>query len=142
MTIMMTKYTKAALFMLMLAVLGVNGCSSGKSPTEVYKAFFVASQTGDLSGVKGTISKGSWAQLEIAAKEQGKTPDQLLKDQKVAAGELIPELRNERIQGETATLETRRAGLNTWLTVPFVREGGEWKIALDKNAQDLEAKPQ
>jgi hypothetical protein len=43
------------------------------------------------------------------------------------------EERNVKITGDTATMEVRgsKGGTDDWSTLPFVKEDGEWKVALD-----------
>jgi hypothetical protein len=52
----------------------------------------------------------------------------------------MPETRNEKIEGDTATLEVKNAATNDWDKTPFVKEDGKWKLALDKLIDDLEQK--
>ena len=51
--------------------------------------------------------------------------------------EKMPETRNEKIDGETATLEVKNEKTDKWDTLPFVKENSEWKIALDKFVEDM-----
>jgi len=72
------------------------------------------------------------------AKEQNKTTDEMLKEvDKDDKSEKMPETRNEKITGDTATLEVKNDKTNRWDALPFVKENGEWKIALDKFLEDM-----
>ncbi len=51
--------------------------------------------------------------------------------------EKLPETRNEKITGDTATLEVKNDKTGKWDTLPFVKENGEWKIALDKFLENM-----
>jgi hypothetical protein len=42
----------------------------------------------------------------------------------------VPDINNEKITGDTATVDLK-GDANT-LTMPMVKEGGEWKLAIDK----------
>ena len=66
---------------------------------------------------------------ENASRGSQKLIDETIKNQigKTSA----PETRNEKIEGENATLEYKNAATGTWDTIYFVRENGRWKIALD-----------
>ncbi|HEX8421805.1 MAG TPA: hypothetical protein VF634_00240, partial [Pyrinomonadaceae bacterium] len=44
----------------------------------------------------------------------------------------MPASRNEKINGNDATLEIQDGESGRWDTVTFVKEDGQWKIALDK----------
>jgi hypothetical protein len=45
-------------------------------------------------------------------------------------GGAVPEIGNEKITGDTAAVDLK--GMGVTLMMPMVREGGEWKVALDK----------
>ena len=49
----------------------------------------------------------------------------------------VVEMRNEKITGETATLEVKNQTTGAWDTIPFVREEGKWKIAFDKLIEEM-----
>lgn len=42
----------------------------------------------------------------------------------------VPEMRNEKIDGETATVEVKAN--DKWVPMPLVLENGKWRIAFDK----------
>jgi flagellar hook-associated protein FlgK len=124
----------------------VAGCrSAGSSPTGTMKAFFEATRKKDADGFKKTLSKGTLDMMETVAKAQNKSLDDMLKSgmnaPETAQNNATPEMRNEKINGDTATLEVQNDKSKQWETIPFVKENGEWKIALDKAMQDMGAKP-
>lgn len=47
------------------------------------------------------------------------------------------EFRNEKIEGDEATIEVKNS-YGIWDAVPFVREGGAWKIAKERYADALQ----
>jgi hypothetical protein len=47
-----------------------------------------------------------------------------------AVGGVVPDISNEKITGDTATVDLK--GEAKTLTMPMVKEGGEWKLAVDK----------
>ncbi|MDQ3132163.1 MAG: hypothetical protein M3Q99_15560 [Acidobacteriota bacterium] len=102
------------------------------SPTETMKALNEASKTKDIETTKKLVSKGTLALLEKSAKEQNTTIDELLKKDEGAPFQELPETRNEKITGDTATIEVKDTATNGWEILPFVKEDGIWKIALDK----------
>jgi hypothetical protein len=129
-----------ALCAALTVVFTVSACSllSGSTPTATFKAFYEASKKKDVPGMKKTLSKGTLDMFDKLAKEQNKTTDDMLKDvDKDEKSEKIPETRNEKINGETATLEVKNEKTNKWDSLPFVKENGEWKIALDKFLEDM-----
>ena len=44
----------------------------------------------------------------------------------------LPEMRNEKIAGDRATIELRNHRTKEWEPVAFVKEKGAWKLALPK----------
>jgi hypothetical protein len=118
----------------------VSACSllSGSTPTATFKAFYEASKKKDVAGMKKTLSKGTLDMFDKLAKEQNKTTDEMLKEvDKDDKSDKMPETRNEKITGDTATLEVKNDKTNKWDPLPFVKENGEWKIALDKFLEDM-----
>ena len=115
----------------------------GSSPTATMTAFFEAGKKKDPDGFKRTLSKGSLDLMESFAKAQNKTLDDALKsgmNAPEAAESKTPEMRNEKINGDTATLEVQNEKNKEWETIPFVKEDGQWKIALDKALKDAREK--
>jgi preprotein translocase subunit YajC len=128
-----------------LCAIFVFGCSSlqqpqTKSPTEVMQALNEASKAKDVAGIKNSVSKGTLALIEESAKAQNITVDEALKKDSGAPFKDLPEMRNEKIEGDTATIELKNATTNDWETIPFVKEDGVWRLALDKYLEDFKKK--
>lgn len=121
------------------------GCSQitnlfqSKSPTQTMKTFVEASQKRDVEVMKKSLSSGSLKMMEGLAKMQGKTLDETMKAGDTAGNDFkqMPEMRNEKIEGDTATLEVRNEKTSEWETLYFVKETDEWKIALDKSLEEI-----
>jgi hypothetical protein len=126
-------------FALAVVVMVVSACSLFRSsPTATFKKFFEASKKKDVPGIRKTLSKGSLEMFDKFAKQQNKTMDEMLKDvDKDSKAEKMPETRNEKIDGETATLEVKNEKTGKWDSLPFVKEEGEWKIAFDKFIENM-----
>jgi len=113
---------------------------SSSSPTTTFKTFFEAQKKKDVEGMKKTLSKGSLQMMEKAAKEQNKTVDKALTEGFESPGakaDKMPETRNEKIDGDNATLEVQNEETKKWDKVYFVKEDSEWKIALDKTIEEI-----
>ena len=139
---MKTRSIGSACLALALIVAASAACSLLKSPTptDTFKAFFEASKKKDVPGMKKALSKSSLDMFEKLAKLQDKSLDDMLKEidkDDKAKDEKMPETRNEKITGDTATLEVKNEKTAEWDTLPFVKENGEWKIALDKFLEDM-----
>ncbi len=48
----------------------------------------------------------------------------------------LPEMRNELIKGNKATVEVKDEQKKLWFPVSFVKEDEQWKIAYDKAMRD------
>ena len=130
---MKTRKTLMLVAALTALALVAGACSKGggATPTETAKAFYEASKSRDVAGIKNNLSKGSIAMMESFAQMSGKSLDDFLKDPQSSKPPGAFEARNEVITGDTATLEVKdeKGG---WDKIPFVKENGQWKIALDK----------
>jgi hypothetical protein len=129
-----------ALCAALVMIFAVSACSllNSSSPTRTFKEFFEASKKKDVAGMKKALSKGTVDMFDKLAREQKKSTDDVLKElDKDAKDEKMPETRNEKITGDTATLEVKNEKTGKWDTLPFVKENGEWKIALDKFIEDM-----
>jgi flagellar hook-associated protein FlgK len=121
-------------------IAAASACSllNRSTPTATFKAFYEASKKKDVPAMKKSLSKGTLDMFDKLAKEQNKTTDDMLKDvDKDDKSEKMPETRNEKINGDTATLEVKNEKTDKWDSLPFVKENGEWKIALDKFLEDM-----
>ncbi len=104
----------------------------GLSPTEAMKGYYEAGVKGDIAGVKRFLSRASLQLMEDIAKRQGKPLDQLFTEAaNVEARKPMPVFSNERIAGDTAFVDIKIEG-EPPLTMPLVKEGGEWKLAFGK----------
>jgi len=131
---------KAYLLILLTVVLLV-GCnsnqSSDNSPGGVLKQYVAASQKQDIAAMKSLLSKGSLELIEKAAKAQNSATDELLRRESAVKIQKVPETRNEKIEGETATVEIKNETTGEFdMKMPFVKENGAWKIARDRYVEE------
>ncbi len=125
-----------------LAAFLIVGCSGAEnappvaSPTDTLKNYIEASKKKDIAAIRKNLSKGSLELAEKSAKAQNTTVDELFKRDNMAALDEIPEIRNERIEGDAASVEVKDF-TSGYDTIPFVKEDGAWKIAFDKYQQAM-----
>jgi uncharacterized membrane protein YgcG len=132
---MKTRKKLACVVALVALALAAAACNkAGSSPTATAKAFAEAVKNKDVQGIKNAMSKGSLAMMENFAKMQNKSLDEALKEPNSSPPPTSFESRNEKITGDTATLEIKDEK-GKWDEIPFVKEDGQWKIALDKAFQ-------
>jgi hypothetical protein len=107
-----------------IALMGSCG-GQGSTPTGAFKSFFEAAKKKDAAAMKKTISKRMLAELEDEARKENKPFDEYLLS--VDLSDTMPEVRHEKIEGDTGWLEIKGRGDN-WRATKFVREDGEWKL--------------
>jgi flagellar hook-associated protein FlgK len=90
----------------------------------------------DINSAKKYLSAGTIAMMEEGAKKMGKSLDEAFKESaEQSSTPAIPEFTNEKITGDTATVDMKAQGMS--VTMPLVKEGGEWKLAMDKLINDM-----
>ena len=137
----MKRASVGALIALGLLIFAVVSCKLGSSsPTNTFKTFYEAQKKKDVEAMKKTLSKGSIAMMEKAARAQDKPLDKALTEGLESPGgktDKMPETRNEKIDGDNATIEVQNEETKKWDKVYFVKEDNDWKIALDKTIEEL-----
>ena len=118
----------AIITLLATALAGVACGKKNSTPTETFKVFYEAAKKKDAAGIKKTLSKGLLSKLEEEAKKSNKPFDEYLIN--VNLPDTLPETRNEKIDGDKATLEIKGRG-DYWRPESFVKEDGEWKLDSD-----------
>ena len=114
----------------MLAGLSFACADSAKpsTPLETLKAYTQAIKKKDTTTMKSLLSDASLKMAVQEAKAQNVTLDEIVKRETLfSENQKTVEFRNEKIDGDKATIEMRDS-FNSWNTVPFVREDGAWKI--------------
>ena len=99
------------------------------TPSEAYKAAYTARQKKDIEGLKRVLSQELLGFLTEIAQADKKTVDDQLKELVAQPQAGTAESRNEKITGDTATLEYL-SETGKWSTMDFVKEGNDWKLTL------------
>ena len=126
---MKTRKISALLIALLAVTLVACGSKKASTPTEAFKSFYEAAKNKDVAGIKRLLSKDALSKMEERAKQQNQSLDDLLSTQsQKGIPPAMPETRNEKIDGDKATLEYKDTDASSgWRTVRFVKEDGEWK---------------
>ncbi len=125
------KITSLFLIVLMAA------CSSAISPSKTLREYIIASENKNPAMMKQFLSKDSLQMLEKSAKAQNITLDELLIREAEVQHQTVPDIRNETIESDTATVEAKNSVTGEFdMKIPFVKEDGTWKIARDKYIAD------
>ena len=107
------------------------------SPIAAYKAFQEANRRKDYEAVKRSFSKASLEMITEEARKQNKTLDEFVK-QRTDSAKTDEEASNEKISGDTATVDLKDKEGASFITLPMVVEDGAWKIAYDRFLKQME----
>src|SRR4051812_889756 len=100
------------------------GSREASSPIETFKTYTKAYKAKDITAMKVLLSSATMKMHEQEAKAQNTTVDEIVKRETLLSpSQTTVEYRNEKIDGEKATLEVK-SSYGSWETVPFVREDG------------------
>jgi hypothetical protein len=112
---------------------------STDSPISVLKAFTEAKKAKDLETMKKSLSKGTLDTIAGVAEGNGKTVDEYLLPGNTTPLNRpeMPQTRNEKIDGDIATVVISRFPGDKWRKLTFVREDGFWKMDLNLYMNEL-----
>ena len=120
-------WSRFLMFSLLLLAISC-GPQKPATPLETFKTYVKATKQKDTSAIKLLLSSSTIKMHEQEAKVQGTTVDEILKRETlVSEGQTTVEYRDEKIDGDKATLQVKTS-YGSWETVPFVIEDGVWKI--------------
>lgn len=119
---------KITIFTLTLFFISCGGEPKPATPLETFKAYTKAIKQKDTTQMKLLLSDASIKMHEQEAKAQNLNVDDIVKRETLfSENQSSVEFRNEKIEGDKASLEVKNS-YGSWETVPFVREEGVWKI--------------
>lgn len=129
-------------FLSLVMLLGCAGDAKPETPVETFKTYINAVKQKNTTKMKLLLSSDSIKMHEQEAKAQNVTLDDVVKRETLfSEGQKVVEFRNEKVEGERATLEVKNS-FGAWESIPFVREDSEWKIDkkgyVDGLLQDVE----
>jgi hypothetical protein len=101
------------------------------TPTDTYKTAYAARKNKDLALLKRVFAKNALAFLKDMGGIEKKTLDDMLKELTEKPQAATAETRNEKINGNRATLEYLDEE-GKWDVMDFTKEGNEWKIDIPK----------
>jgi Cu/Ag efflux protein CusF len=107
------------------------------TPLETFKTYVKAVKKKDTTTMKLLLTSETLKAHEQEAKTMGTTVDDIIKRESlIGESQTAIEFRNEKIDGERATLEVKNSS-DRWETIFFLNEGGEWKIDKKGSADNL-----
>ncbi|MBV9958013.1 MAG: hypothetical protein JO360_06300 [Acidobacteria bacterium] len=126
--------------LLALAALTAAACSGGaaqsgnqSTPTLAYKALYEAVKKKDPEAINKVLSTGTQEMMKTYAGMQKKTYNEVIENglTETTFAPKLPESRNEKITGNVAILEVKNEKTGAWDALPFAKEDGQWKLAID-----------
>lgn len=105
--------------------------------TPIVEGFYAALQKKDEGEVKKFLSAQALKYYQDEAKAENKNWLAYLLEYEDPVSEKR-EVRNEKVDGNTAVAEIKGGSLGVWTKFKFVQENGEWKLASPKENLELE----
>lgn len=133
----MKNYIVITIALLAIFISGCGTLQTARTPSDTLRALNEAAKKRDAEAIKKLLSKSTLALIEKNAAAQKTTSDDLLTREQGAPFRELPEIRAEKIEGDTATVEIKSEIIPENEKIPLVKEDGEWKVALDKYAEDV-----
>lgn len=133
--IMRSLFFTALLTILLSIALGcdpINSAGPANSPTEGYKRLYTAVKSKDTEKIKSAMSKKTQEFAQMVAGRQNQPVEKVYENGFTATtfSDTLPEIRDERINGEWGAVEVWNAKENRWEDLGFVNEDGSWKLAI------------
>jgi hypothetical protein len=106
--------------------------STNDTPTEAYKRLYAAVKSKNTDSIKNEMSKQSVSFIESVSSMQNKPLDQVYSNGLTGTtfAESLPEIRDERVNGNMGAVEVYNSKESKWEDLPFVLEDGKWKLAV------------
>ena len=111
------------------------------TPTDAYKTAYELRKKKDIEGLKKVMSKDILDFLKMMGEDDKKSLDDMLKEMVNTPQAPTNECRNEKITGETATLEYRDVDGTGWKTMDLEKVGNDWKIGAPKGKMTSDGPP-
>lgn len=103
--------------------------------------YYAALQKKDEAGVRKSLSQAAISYWQAEMKSE-KSPSLLaILEENESPIEEKREVRNEKIEGDTAVAEMKGGSLGVWTAIKFIKENGEWKFASPKDSLALQDIP-
>lgn len=106
--------------------------SGGNSPTDAYKKLYAAVKSKDVEAIKKQLTKTTVEFGGTVSKQNNKPLEQVYENGFTATtfSDTLPNIRDERINGDMGALEVWNSKESKWEDLPFVKEDGSWKLAV------------
>jgi len=99
------------------------------TPKDAILAFVKALESKDEAAVKASLSEKTNKMLALQTKMTGRSVVDIFNSKEFEDISKVPDMRNEKIEGDKATLEVKDPKDEKWDEMPLVKENGSWKLA-------------
>src|SRR5262245_50985130 len=119
-------------FTSLLIACGQQAASSEDSPAGAYRRLYEAVKGKNTDAIRAAMSTKSLEFAKMASAQQNKPVEQVLENGFTATtfSPTLPEIRDQRVDGDMGAVEVYNSRDKTWEDLPFVREDGTWKFAV------------
>jgi hypothetical protein len=109
-----------------------NSTATNDTPTEAYKRLYAAVKNKNTDDIKAQMSSRTIKFADSVAAQQNKPIDKVFENGFTATtfSPNLPEIRDERVNGEMGAVEVYNSRDSRWEDLPFVLEEGQWKLAI------------
>lgn len=100
-------------------------------PKAVINQYIAALEEKNIEKLKENASAKTIVVLNDAAKRSNLSLEEMIKKNEPQIPEILknPEVRNEKVEGDRATVEIKNPTNGKWDNITFVKEDNRWKIA-------------
>ena len=108
------------------------GNATGDTPTAAYKRLYSAVKSKNTDAIKKEMSKKT-QDFAVSAAQRQNTPIEKVFENGFTAttfADSLPEIRDERVNGDMGAVEVWNSKDSRWEDLPFVKEADGWKLAV------------
>ena len=104
----------------------------GDTPTDGYKKLYSAVKSKNTDSIKAQVTKKSQEFAQMISQRNNEPIDKVFSNGFTATtfAEKLPEIRDERVNGDMGAIEVWNDKDKRWEDLPFIMEDGAWKLAI------------
>ncbi|HXH69698.1 MAG TPA: hypothetical protein VNI60_05040, partial [Pyrinomonadaceae bacterium] len=105
---------------------------SARTPSDAFKSLYAAVKAKDNAKIQQLMSSNTLTFAGFAIEQQKQSLEKVLENGLTATtfASSLPEIRDERVNGNFGAVEVFSQKDNRWEDLPFVLEDGSWKLAV------------
>lgn len=120
------------LIVFLLIVTGAGVSCGTDGPGDGYRKLYEAVKSKNTAAIKARMTKKTHDFAEMASKRNNTPIEKVFENGFTATtfAEDLPEIRDERVKVNMGAVEVWNANDRRWEDLPFIKEDGEWKLAV------------